>query len=431
MAQRNRRYIIRYGGEKCGTGANGSPTVISTTPSFNGTHSCIDETHPGPPYRSGGPLSVVKKKVYIKRFPPFTSHYFSTQGWYDGFMGVTPYIPPVEPTPLNLSGWGARGWNRTFPLHPVYQLGVSLIELKDLPRMLTQTKAFFRSIQGLKLSKVPKTVGEFLADLQKGPKYIGEHYLNLQFGWVPFLQDLLFITQMKDKVHKKMAWLTRKNGKGVRREVELDKGGFSENIPRNVSSTVTVFPTLSSFLYAPGMGLPMNYPILKTYDHRIWFAAKYKFWIPELAPNQYLKRDHLRLEAELVGLALDPTILYKVTPWSWLLDWFTSTGSVVQNIYLRAKYHVVAEYAYVMCRENFTYQAPGYIGVHTGTYAGGWKDPDRFWTGVSSTIYEFRTREVANPYGFGLTYASLSAYQWSILAALGLTRGGKHSAPRA
>lgn len=298
--------------------------------------------------------------------------------------------------------------------------------------MITQTRDFLNSIRSLKLSKVPKTVGQFLKDVKKGPAYMGAHYLNLQFGWVPFLQDLFFITQMKEKLHKKMAWLTRKNGKGVYRDVELDKGGFSEDIPRVVASSVTCFPTLSSNCYDAGMSIPYSYPILKTYDHRIWFVAKYRFWIPELANDKYLVRDHSRLEAELLGLALDPTILYKVTPWSWLLDWFTSTGSVVQNIYLRAKYHVVAEYAYVMCRENFTYQAPGYVRVQTGKQVSFvWVGPILTFTGASRTEYEFRTREVANPYGFGLTYASLSAYQWSILAALGLTRRSKHSAVRA
>jgi len=376
---------------------------------------------------------VKKKKVFMKRFSPFSSHYFIGQGWYDGYMGVTPYIPPVEPTPTSLSGWGAKGWNRTSPIHPIYQLGVSLIELKDFRGMVTQTYGFFRSIQrfDIKFSKVSVTVGEFLKDLKKGPKFIAEHYLNLQFGWVPFIQDLVFLSKMKDKLHKKMAWLTRKNGKSVRRKVDLDKGGFSEDIPRSIASSSTCFPILSSFLYAPGMSIARSYPITKSFDRRIWYVAKYKIWIPELADDRFLRKDHSDLERHLLGLVMDPTILYKVYPYSWLLDWFTSTGSVVQNIYLRSKNHVVASYAYVMCRENFTYSAPGYVEVHTGTFVAGWVSPDKKMSGASRTIYEFRVREVANPYGFGITYASLSAYQWSILAALGLTRRSKSYAPRA
>jgi len=430
MAQRIRKHVIGYGGWTCGKGPFSS-SVIAKEPYFSGEHSCVDETHPGPPYRTGGPLLVKKNKVFIKRFSPFSSHYFDGLGWYDGYMGVTPYIPPVEPTPRSLSGWGAKGWNRTFPLHPVYQLGVSLIELKDFPRMITQTQEFVRSIRNLPLSNVAKTVGQALKDIKKGPKYMSEHYLNLQFGWVPFLQDLFFLTQAKEKLHKKLRWLTRKNGKGVRRKVELDAGGFSEEIPRFIASSSTCFPILSSNCYDSGMSIPYPYSVRKTYDHRIWFSAKYRFWIPELASDPYSLEDHALLKSELLGLALDPTILYKVFPWSWLLDWFTSTGNVVQNIYLRAKYHVVAEYAYVMCSENYSYQAPGYVRVQTGKQVSFvWVGPIRTMSGESRTEYEFRNREVANPYGFGFTFASLSAYQWSILVALGLTGGGKSFATR-
>lgn len=427
MAQRSRKYSIQYGGEFCG----GSNTGNKFVPAYVGTHSCIDETHPGPPYRSGGPLSVSKKKVQIFRSSGLYSFYHSTLGWYDGFMGVTPYIPSPEPSFLNLSGWGAKGYSRTMPLHPIYQLGVSLVELKDVPHMLTQTLHGLKALGSLENAlKGISSVRELLRRFRSIPRDTGDTYLYGAFGVAPMLQDLLFLFQMREKLDKKISWLRRHNGKPVRRKITLDTGGFSENVARNLAPSSTCFPVLSSFLYAPGMSVSQPFPVLKTYQRRIWFAAKYRFYIPELAKDPRIAPPSGGLVRDLLGLSPDPSVVYKATPWSWLLDWFTSVGDVISNIYLRAKYQVVAEYAYVMASETFTYAAPGYVEVNLGTYNLGWKNGTRKVSGVSRTIYEFRQREVANPYGFGVTYASLSAYQWSILAALGLSRGSKSSAPR-
>lgn len=438
MASRNRKYFIRYGGEKIGSGTSFGVPYDQLCPTHIGEHSCSDEVHPGPPYSSGGPLYVTKKKVYMHRTPSFSATFGSDS--YSGKMAVLPYVPSPEPTPLSLSGWGAKGWNRTYPLHPVYNLGVSLAELKDFPRMITQTWKTGKAL----LSPYPfkggklKTLGQFISDIKKGPKFLADNYLNVQFGWVPFAQDIEAVLNYQEKLRKKLIWLQRHNGKSVRRKIELDSWSFSEAIARTVPPQTCMVPGLRTEFYAGSVVANENVDVIKEYSNRIWYVAKYKYWLPELANDQFLLRDHSRLKGELYGLALDPTIIYKVMPWSWLLDWFSSAGAVVQNAFAGARFGVVAEYAYVMCRETFTYTSPGHCTVNTGTY-GFLTPPPRFdWSGtpkklggVSRTVYEFRQREVANPYGFGITFGSLSNYQWSILAALGLTRGGKHFAPRA
>lgn len=441
MAQRTRKYVVRYGGDNCGLYSTngGTPNQLSVS-AFPGTHSCADETHPGPPYRTGGPLLVTKKKVSICRFAPFHADYTAIpKARYDGFMFVNPYIPP-DPVPMNLSGWGAKGWNRTYPTHPIYSMGVSLLELRDVERSVSSLRSVARGFSDLAFSKKKRTFGQFLSDLRKGSKYMADNYLNTQFGWIPFAQDLEAMVNYQENLRKKLLWLRRKNGKSIRRRVTLDAGGFSENIDRNVAPLSTCSPVFVSSLYSSGNSNSQPFPIVKNYDRKIWFVAKYRLWIPELAGVAPLLRDHTRLKAQLYGIDLDPSIIYKVIPWTWLLDWFFSVGAILQNIYLRAKMQVVAVYAYVMASEAYQYDAPGTVTMNQGTYPVvisssplvlGWSLPPRKMSGVSRTRYEFRQREVANPYGFGITFASLSAYQWSILVALGLSRGRKGLAPRA
>ncbi len=436
MAPRTRSFPFSSGGDVLGT-YRGVPQVRTT---YVGLQSCTDETHPGPPYRSGGPLTVTKKRVTFRdsqtisvcsnpgASPPFR---------YVGRMAVLPYFPTVEPTRRSLAGWGAIGWNRTFPLHPVYSMGVSIFELKDLHGMVSQTMQTFSDLakRGFRFTATRRTFGDFLNDVKKGPKYLADNYLNTTFGWIPFAQDLAAAFAYRDKLLKKLRWLRNHNRRSVRRKITLDAGGFTEAIPSTATSPVALMGpnTGNSLLYSSGNS-PVPIDQTKSYDSKIWYVARYRFHIPELDHGSLFLDKHRRLSFSLYGIDFDPSIIYKVIPWSWLLDWFLNVGAVLQNIYFRARYQVVADYAYVMCSEKYTYIRRSSINMHSGdrnVTTGVYSGPDVRCYAEAKTQYIFRQRVEANPYGFGITFASLSAYQWSILAALGLSRRGKHSAPRA
>jgi len=422
MASRTRIRNFQSGGEVCGQRDSGP----AHTPAFLCPHICIDETHPGPPYKSGGPFSVVKKIVHIERLPYFELTWnYGASLYYKGYMYVEPYNIG-QPAPLSLTGWGAKAFQRAIPTHPIYNLGVSIGELKDLPGMVSQTLRGFQALSKAPeaIAKAFKTVSGFMSAGSKLPGTVGHSYLYGAFGLYPMLQDLFFLLEMQEKLNKKINWLRRHNNKSVRRKFTMQEQGFSEDISRNVPTYSTVGPGLNGACY-PSAGNIGNqpFPIRKTYSNKIWFSGKFRYYIPELVKRSLGPMRGLK--SHLLGLAPDPSIIYKLIPWSWLLDWFTSVGAALSNVYQMARYGVVAEYAYIMCRETFDYAAPGKIYVNVGDYGdfigrGAVYHPQAF-SGTSHTRYEFRTREVANPYGFGITWPSLSAFQWSILVALGLT----------
>lgn len=434
MAPRSRKHFVRYGGETIGVGSAGNQPYL--VPAFMGEHSCTDETHPGPPFYSGGPLLVKKKKVFIDRVGHVDA-FIGASAFYKGRVFVQPFIPSPEPTPTPLIGWGAKGYARTIPTHPVYNLGVSIGELKDLPGMVSQTFRYFRTAvsAGKAYASGVNTVRELLSRVGSAPKAVGDGYLYGAFGLAPMYQDLMYLTQMQEKLRRKLAWLRRHNNKSIRRKVTLDEGSFSEDWARFIPPIATMGPALHTELYGPGpWGTLANIPVTKSYQRRIWFVAKYRYYIPELADKHLIKSMPSGWTSlKLNGIAPDPSIAYKLYPWSWLLDWFSSVGAALSNVYDLARFGVVNEYAYVMCKETFTYEAPGYCYFRQGVQKGFVWQPSQTITlsGKSKTVYEFRQREVASPYGFGITLASLSAYQWSILVALGLSGGGKHSNPRA
>lgn len=405
----------------------GRKLYVSTqysTPLYTFAHTCTDQTNPGPPYRSGGPLTVKKVTVKVGTTSKVYCNKISTPKLgYDGrFYAAVPIQSP-EPAAKSISGYGAIGWNRTLPVRPVASLGQAIGELKDFPGMIKQTAEFFKRLGRTPLSK-GKTLGDFKRDIANGPSNLGSDYLNLQFGWVPFVSDLLSIINARQNLDRKLSQLRRDNGKGVRRSANLGSGGYNSGSVGG-STFSSVIPTVESQLYALG-NTPLNAGhSTQSYQYNIWYSAKYTYWLPDgmLDPRRETAFLGLTgLERRLLGLELNASVIYNLMPWTWMLDWFSNAGSVVDNLVLNQQYHVVARYAYVMCHETYTFTNYGTTSMRTGTWgATSSARPVRVHA-LSSVKYEFKSREVAHPYGFGTTDADLNPFQWSILAALGLSR---------
>jgi hypothetical protein len=108
---------------------------------------------------------------------------------------------------------------------------------------------------------------------------------------------------------------------------------------------------------------------------------------------------------------VNPSNIYKATPWTWAIDWFTHFGHNIDQMqdqldniafkYLYVTHHKITQYV-------FTQHLPlKDMGVQHLT-----------WTRVNETK---QRREADSPFGFGLSWSQLSANQIAILAALGVT----------
>lgn len=422
MSGRIRSKKHKYGGEF--VGQRSFPSGTFSTPVFYGSHTCIDATHPGPPYKRGGSFFVSKRTVKYNLSAHCSAWKTSLpDARYEGkFYASAPTHDP-QPGPTNLSPWGAIGWNKTLPVRPIADLGTAIGELKDFPGMIKQTADFLGRLGRVPFGKKGTTLGDFRRDITAGPRNLGSDYLNLQFGWVPFVSDILSIINARENLKKRLSQLKKDNGMSVRRRAELDNHSSSSG-SEGGSTFTSLSPTLETGLYATGDSLANRSFTTTSYERHIWYSAKYVYHIPSLdfdEPGQGLANLN-GLERRLLGLELTANTLYNLTPWSWLADWFTSAGAVVQNAVLNNQYHVVAAHAYVMCTDKYTKTKYGTCNIRTGKWGSvSSAKPQRFFASTSEEIL-YKQRAVANPYGFGVTDASLSGYQWSILAALGLGR---------
>lgn len=434
MATKTTFFTTRTGGAKIGSGVRRfdlNPPQLTfsyTAPSYINSGSVASEGHRGPPYKTGGPFALIRTSHTQRLSSTFKSSVHSAvyQRASTQFAVASPYIPPTWPSPLSTAALGPEGWDRAIPLSPIANLGNALFELKDLPALLIQTRAFFLRLAQARtrLSRAGTTVGDALhgsGSVKNSPS----DYLGLQFGWLPMLNDLWSYITYQKELAKKLAWIRANNGKSVRRRISLRSGSYSKFVTQSVGPAASsdLYPILDSGYFYAGSSWKSERYVSMEYERKAWFSGKFSFYVPELVnPGS----DLTSLKLDLLGLRLSARSIYAAVPWSWLISWFTNIGRIVSLSSKMARYHVVCRYGYVMQTETYAYHTTAAQFMMPGLYLkqADVQPPAKMVTFTASHTAkrEFKTRVEATPYGFGLSDSAFSAYQWSILAALGLSR---------
>jgi len=292
--------------------------------------------------------------------------------------------------------FGTRAVNDTIPTLPSVSAAQFLGELRQLPRMLG------------------KGLMEERANVYRG---LGSEYLNVQFGWVPFIKDLTEIVQQLQQSTEVLRQFHRDSGRIVRRRWSIPSITSWENGSTiNSSGPFLGSNTLVSLgMLSPGvLSLPVTREDITV--HRYTFSGAYTYHVP-VGNDLISKLDRFEAEANrLVGAKLTPSVIWELAPWSWLIDWHGTIGSALENASALAGDELVLRYGYLM-RE--TVQTRIYRVNGISAYSTGMRFPDS----ISMTLRRVTKERVrANPYGFTLAPSSYSLSQWSILGALGLTK---------
>jgi hypothetical protein len=240
-----------------------------------------------------------------------------------------------------------------------------------------------------------------------------DDFLNFQFGWKPLVSDLL---QFRDVLRNKsliLAQLERDSGRLVRRKRGIPPVVTNEAF--EVTGT-QLQPGSEGLVYStePGALGSLQETTSK------WFSGAFTYHLPT-GNSRWDRWFRKSLELDrLYGLSLTPETLWELAPWSWLVDWETNVGDVISNATKMAQYGMVMPYGYVMWEIDRTYRFTGYVRPLSSRRFDG-QNP-RF--DVEYRVVR-RYRRKANPFGFGVTWESLSNTQLGILAALGITRANR------
>lgn len=291
-----------------------------------------------------------------------------------------------------------RGFNITNPGRAEILAPVFLAELRDIPRMVRQLGDTLRWINnGIK--RPPSTIANGLSISKK----LAADNLAYQFGWAPLLSDLKNMALMTDSINRRRKELSRlHSGRGLKRRVTLEKREAKSNNP----SSLSVWTADGTLLTLAGP--QMSY---RSWVHR-WATFRYAPTKDSPLPAS----DH-EIRMMVMGLTLNniASNLWEAIPWTWLADWFSNLGDIVESTNNSA--HVSVKSCCIMTHSGFEYRIPTLIW----TFSNGSVKLDSY-----HRLFETKARRIGLP-NFPIPELSLphlGGSQLSILGSLAVTRAG-------
>lgn len=320
--------------------------------------------------------------------------------YYEGDIIASPSYAPQGPQPDSWWGGfdsfvdsistrmalGTTAISRCKPADPSASFGQFLAEIyrDGVPRLLSNFK-------------IQDEVQKF--------RSLGSNYLNVEFGWKPFVSDLKKTARALDNQGAILEDLRKNSGRAMRRNYSF---------PTQASSVIVAqdnerpWPNLNSY----AMSQTGQRTITRTDSKRTWFTGEFIYRYPSAdAGFPARARGYAR---QILGVDLTPETLWNIAPWSWLADWVGNIGDVMSNVSAISEDDLVMRYAYLMQEGTAVFEH-----AHTGL-----STPHGHIDSTISgrTVYKTKTRIGASPFGFGLTNDDFSVRQLAILGAIGITR---------
>ncbi len=290
-----------------------------------------------------------------------------------------------------VGGMGARAISSSAPTKPANDLGVALAEVlrEGLPSLLG--------------AQLYKASGKRAIVNQAG----GE-YLNLAFGWVPLLAAIRDTAKAVMDTESRITQLLRDSGKNVRRKYTFPTERTLTEVRLGTSSVP--WPSLNSYHWTNSGIQPIKHTSL---ERDVWFEGCFTY---HLDPQVFQGlRGHAEQARLIHGLTINPSVVWNLLPWSWLIDWFVGIGPVMDNLSMFSRDGLTLRYGYTMetIRVNQTQSYPGLVSP-------GGRVPAR----PTITLQGVRKiRRKQSPFTLGIAGdPGLEARQLAILAALGIKR---------
>lgn len=425
-----------------------TPVKVSVPVQAGSIQKTWDNVNPGPPYRTGGPFASFLVELpssevrdagvnrtaanfgadpnnwyeYTGGFtnPDFSSDSVSLSRYKD----ISPFVNDIGLVP-NMDAFCAEVYAKLAPQISKADLGVDLAESRDLPSMLKT------SARGLSTGWKAAGGSMNLRQVKMAPKGAANHFLNHQFGWRPFVGSLSKCLDTYANSKKYLDDIKRINGTWVKRVRTIDNDESSQVVLRNFTpwgvepvgvpgflpsglNLADCFMKNKTILGNSCKGYHILEEVIKT---KVWAAGSFKFYRPIFDINDWQGADDsalakLRQQLALYGAEISPAVVYHATRWTWLIDWFTSLGKIVDNISNMLMNQMVARYMYLMHHHVREYKFTNVHHFHAG-------DRTSTWSRISDVK---RRNEGPSPFSFCFGWDQLTPSQLAILGALGISR---------
>lgn len=275
----------------------------------------------------------------------------------------------------------------TNPANPIINLPNVIWELKDVPDMIRQGGRVLKAIQAGRGFK-------HLIRKNSAVRDTAAANLAIEFGWKPFLNDLIAIGKLQSSMEKRRKMFEKLKTRGLRGRVGL-------------GNTVSTSYNAGYPLFSVG-GLLVTAPLFTTLSAERWGTIRWKInqSMPLPQTDGELYRHALGLTAANIPLAV-----WESLPWSWLTDWFVS---VDQMLKASNRTTAIPTHVCVMTKRTTTAAHPGKVlkgSNYLATLSPGTK---KVW------------RHERHPFGgvlpISASFPFLTGYQLSILGSLAIQR---------
>jgi hypothetical protein len=281
---------------------------------------------------------------------------------------------------------------------------------------LAQTSAEIIREHGIKLPGA--SLGPWLKSRASFYRSIGSEYLNVTFGWAPFLNDLYKILRSMSNINQQILQYSRDSERVVRRRYDFQPittttSVVSSGARVNFGANSNISGAAWNALYVGGI----RTGALTTTEHasqHIWWKGGFSYYLNPGTTVLGKIEAFEQLINKFLGTRITPSVLWELTPWSWFIDWFVDVQSALLTQSQLQSDGLVAVYSSLM-RTTFMSKEVTVTGI---PYQAGPTGP------ISGTLNTIRKERImGTPFGFGLNPASITERQWAILAALAISKG--------
>lgn len=327
------------------------------------------------------------------------------------------YLPSAGQQYIPIPAWtpdtvGASLVRRAIPTQPLNNAIVSLGELA-LPGGIPSayTKFILKSV--LKSSRYTKLSNQ----LKTGFRAAGDVALTAQFGYVPIVSDIVGAVGAVEYGANFIKQLERDSGRLVHRT------RYNDPISSYTGSTFAGTSELMGLgyaafdrasLYSSSADATGNVNKTEFTSQQMWFSGGFEYIFKNAMSSDNAIDSILNRVEKLAGIRLTPDRIYQLTPFSWLVDWNSTLGDVINNAQRFSEDGLIMRYGYVM-RTSITVRSYVLTGIRF----------KQFNPGPISWSYRTTRKERVrgNPFGFGGNPSGYNSRQWGILSALGMTGG--------
>lgn len=320
--------------------------------------------------------------------------------------------------------------------------GIPLPTTDDLPSY--GTRAMTLCAPSVPHVSLTASLGELAMGLPAIPGYAllrsgafgstGNEYLNMVFGIIPTLSDAKELSTVLKDLSTSLYQLRRDEGKRVRRSFHFPTEQRAEIFTSADLASANIAAASYGrlgFANRPGVGdggssslgdlgaFRTTTELFMSMRREIQFSGSFTYHIPEIPGFSGRLEKYMSEHDRLMGLTLDAKAAWQLSPWSWLIDWFTDIRENIAAISVAHDDNLVMNYGYAMDHSVWnvtakTMFAPSYTKLNFGA--------TKFLN--TSWKTEAKRRIRANPYGFvsSADGGFWTPYRMAVLAALGISR---------